>query len=65
MDEITEHIILFGCSLTGKDFGVYLARRGKIALDFGATLDAWAGMGTRDWFRDGGIQNHCLIKKPN
>jgi hypothetical protein len=62
LDEIDEHVILFGCSLTGKDFGVYLANRGKIALDFGATLDAWAGLITRDWFRKDGIQNHCLIK---
>ena len=47
----------------GKDFGSYLSNRGKIALDFGATLDAWAGLITRRWFHEGGLQKHCLIKR--
>lgn len=62
LNNINEHIILYGCSINGKDFGSYLSNRGKIALDFGATLDAWAGLITRKWFGKNGIQNYCLIK---
>lgn len=63
LDTIKEKIVLYGCSITGKDFGCYLKKRDKIALDFGATLDAWAGLETRSWFKSGGLQNHCLIKE--
>jgi hypothetical protein len=63
LDSINELIVLYGCSINGKDFGSYLSNRGKIALDFGATLDAWSGLITRKWFSETGLQNHCLIKK--
>lgn len=63
LDNIREHIVLYGCSINGKDFGSYLSNKGKIALDFGATLDAWGGLITRKWFDKNGIQNHCLIDK--
>ena len=63
LDNISELIVLYGCSVMGKDFGSYLSNRGKIALDFGATLDAWAGLITRRWFHEGGLQKHCLIKR--
>lgn len=65
LDTIKEPIVLYGCSITGKDFGVYLRNRGKIALDFGATLDAWSGLVTRKWFKEDGLQNYCTIKKTN
>ena len=64
-DKIREPIVLYGCSLMGKDFAVHLKERGKIALDFGATLDAWAGLLTKRWFQKGGAQSHCLIESPN
>lgn len=60
LDKIKEPVVLFGSSITGKDFGVYLQGRGKVALDYGATLDAWAGIKSRKWFSD--IQSHCFIK---
>lgn len=63
LDSINELVVLYGCSINGKDFGVYLKSRGKIALDFGATLDAWGGLVTRSWFGENQLQNHCLIKK--
>jgi len=63
LDDINELIVLYGCSLTGKDFGAYLSNKGKISLDFGATLDAWSGLITRNWFNKNGIQSHCLINK--
>jgi hypothetical protein len=65
MDDIQEKIVIYGCSITGKDFGAYLKNKGKIALDFGATLDAWAGLETRSWFKKDGLQNHCLITNNN
>ena len=60
-DKIQEPIVLYGCTLMGKDFSVHLKDRGKIALDFGATLDAWAGLMTKRWFFPGKSQNHCVI----
>jgi len=62
LDTIQEHVILFGCAVKGKDFGPYLSKQGRIAIDYGATLDAWAGLITRPWFAPNNIQNHCLIK---
>ena len=62
METIQEKIVIYGCSITGKDFGVFLKNKNKIALDFGATLDGWAGLETRSWFKKNGLQNHCLLK---
>jgi len=64
-DEIKEPIVLYGCSFMGKDFSVHLRDRGKIALDFGSTLDAWAGLLTKRWFKKGGLQDYCLIENAN
>lgn len=64
-DKIREPIVLYGCSLMGKDFAVCLRERGKVALDFGATLDGWAGLLTKRWFQKRGLQSHCLIEGPN
>lgn len=58
---VKELIVLFGCSVTGKDFSVHLANAGKIAIDFGATLDAWAGIKSRGWFEKNNIQEHCML----
>lgn len=61
LDKVDEKIILLSLGLLGKDFPSYLANeKDKIALDFGATIDAWAGIKSRGWF--GNLQNHCLIK---
>lgn len=62
-DKIKEPIVIYGCSLMGKDFAVHLKNRDKIALDFGSTLDAWSGLFTRPWFQRNGLQSHCLIQK--
>jgi len=60
-DKIKEPISIYGCANMGKDFAVHLKDRGKIALDFGATLDAWAGLMTKRWFFPGKSQNYCVI----
>ena len=60
-DAITEDVVIYGTSLTGKDIGVEMKKRGKVAIDFGATLDAWAGIQSRGWFAKGGLQHHCVI----
>lgn len=65
LDCIQEHIVLYGCAARGKDFGHYLSQRGNIAIDYGATLDAWAGLITRPMFNVGKLQNYCLIDKNN
>lgn len=62
IQNIEESIVLYGVSITAKDLGVLLKNNGKIALDFGATLDAWAGIQTRPWFKSGNIQEYCVIK---
>ena len=62
LDKIKESIVIFGCGAGGKWIGNYLkARHGKVCLDFGATLDGWAGRITRPWFVDS--QKHLVIKK--
>lgn len=62
VQDIKETVVLYGVSITAKDLGVILKKNNKIAIDFGATLDAWAGIQTRPWFREGNIQQHCVIK---
>lgn len=63
IDKIKENVVLISLGVLGKDIPHYLAKRGKICLDFGATIDAWAGIISRPWFNNGNLQNHCLIKK--
>tara|TARA_B110000285_G_scaffold61350_1_gene70559 strand:- start:3331 stop:4098 length:768 start_codon:yes stop_codon:yes gene_type:complete len=62
LDKIKESIVIFGCGAGGKWIGNYLkTKHGKVCLDFGATLDGWAGKITRKWFAD--TQKHLVIKK--
>ena len=56
---IKEDIVLFGAGTIGKYIGSYLKSAGKVALDYGSTLDAWSGLYTRPWFRSS--QRHCII----
>lgn len=59
---ISSPIVILGCGFL-KDYGPILAKEyGKISLDFGATLDAWAGIYSRPWFRNGGLQEHLIVK---
>ena len=52
---------LFGVGLQ-KDYGVILRDEyGKIVLDMGATMDAWAGIHSRQWFHKGGSQEYLII----
>jgi len=62
LDKISEKIVITANALQGKEFPYYLAEKGKVCIDMGATLDAWAGKITRPWFNDGNLQSHCLIK---
>lgn len=58
-DNIKAPVVLFGSSLN-KDYGTILAQGyGKVALDMGATLDAWAGKLTKPWFKNS--QKHLVI----
>lgn len=58
---IKETIVIFGGAAGSKDTGVFLKNKGKISIDFGATLDAWAGIASRHWFNKNNVQEHCLI----
>ena len=54
-------VVILGVGLQ-KDYGVYLKDDyGKIAIDLGATLDAWAGLITRPWFTTGNCQDYLVI----
>lgn len=60
-EKIKEDVVLFGVGLQ-KDYGVILRDEfGKIAIDMGATMDAWSGIVSRPWFRKGQIQEHLLV----
>lgn len=62
VDKIEETIVIISLGILGKDIPQYLASKGKIALDFGATVDAWSGVISRGWFNKGGLQDYCTIK---
>lgn len=58
---IKSDVVLVGCGLQ-KDYVVYLRHNyGKVAIDVGAMLDAWAGLETRPWFRRGGKQDYLVL----
>ena len=60
-EKIKEDVVLFGVGLQ-KDYGVILRDEfGKIAIDMGATMDAWSGIMSRPWFRKGESQEHLLV----
>jgi hypothetical protein len=61
-NNIKEKIVIMGIGLQ-KDYGVILRDNfDKIALDMGATMDAWAGIISRPWFNQGNLQDHLVIK---
>ena len=58
---IKEDVVLLGVGLQ-KDYGVILRDEfGKIAIDMGATMDAWSGIISRPWFNKGQSQEHLLL----
>ena len=65
LDDIQEDIVIIANSLYGKDFPYYLGNKGKVCIDMGATLDGWAGIESRKWFKKGNLQDHCVIRKEN
>lgn len=59
---IKENVVLLSLGILGKDIPhKIVGNTDKICLDYGATIDAWAGIISRPWFNKGGLQNHCLI----
>ena len=59
--DIKSEVVLVGCGLQ-KDYVVYLRHNyGKVAIDVGAMLDAWAGLKTRPWFKQGGKQEYLVL----
>jgi len=61
LKNIKSDVVLVG---TGniKDYVSILSKQyGKVAIDVGAMLDAWAGIKSRPWFKKGGHQNHLLL----
>lgn len=59
---IKSDVVLLGVGIQ-KDYGVILRDEyGKIAIDMGATLDAWSGIISRPWFNQGNLQDHLVIK---
>jgi hypothetical protein len=59
--KIKASVVLLGVGLQ-KDYTTILKNKhGKISLDMGATLDAWASIYSRPWFKKGGLQEHLII----
>jgi hypothetical protein len=65
LHKIQEKIVLIGSGGVGKTIGKTLKEKyGKIVIDVGSLLDAWAGVYTRPWF--GKLNpDGSLIKGPN
>lgn len=62
LENIKPSVVLFGLSVLGKDIGITLRDEyGKISIDMGATLDAWAGLETRPWFKKDGGQEYLVV----
>lgn len=60
-ENIKEDVVLLGVGLQ-KDYGVILRDQfGKIAIDMGATMDAWSGIVSRPWFQKGQPQEYLLM----
>jgi hypothetical protein len=60
--DIKEDIVIMGVGLQ-KDYGIILRDNyGKIALDMGATMDAWSGIISRPWFNNGNLQDYLILK---
>ena len=60
--EIESSVVLMGIGLQ-KDYGVILRDRfNKIAIDMGATMDAWSGIKSRPWFGKGGKQDYLVVE---
>jgi hypothetical protein len=60
-DKIKETVVIYGCGLQ-KDYGVILRDNyGKIALDMGATMDAWSGIMSRPWFNKNNRQDYLTL----
>jgi len=56
--DIKADVVVFATGLM-KDYGVILRDQfGKVAIDMGATVDAWAGVESRPWFKKGGPQDY-------
>lgn len=61
INDIEEQVVIYGTSIIGKDIGTILSIKGKVCLDFGATLDAWAGIISRKWFEADNVQNYLVV----
>lgn len=59
VEKIEEFVVLIALGPLGKDLPVLLKERGKIGLDMGATIDGWASVASRPWFKS--IQKHCML----
>ena len=58
---IKSDVVLVGCGIQ-KDYVSYLRYNyGKVAIDVGALLDAWAGIISRPWFTKGGKQEYLVL----
>lgn len=62
ISNIQEPVVLFGYGSYGKDFGVFLREQGKVVLDVGRLLDAWAGIG-RILTRPGELRRYTMVVK--
>lgn len=57
-------VVFWACSGGYKDLGVTLKRNvGAMAIDIGATMDAWAGILSRKWFQEKGCQRYLVLGK--
>lgn len=57
--KIEEFVVLVALGPVGKDLPVILKENGKIGIDMGATIDAWASVVSRPTFRT--TQRHCFV----
>lgn len=65
VDKISESVVIVALGTIGKGIPQRLSKMGKVCLDYGSTIDAWAGIITRPFFSKGEIAHHCLLRDPS
>lgn len=64
LSSIKEDIVLLGIGGIGMNVGCELKQKyGKIVIDVGSLLDAWAGVYTRPWFKPNGENRYVVFSK--
>ena len=64
VNKIKEDVVIVALGALGKGIPQHLSSMGKVCLDYGSTIDAWAGGLSRQPFYKGQAHDYCVLKDP-